>query len=143
MLIIIIIATIFCLYSLKSYIIQKILSILLWERIDVYDLTKEIVLTERLTLKSGVMEFFEPCVSFNLVYKGYEINEKLIFHKNINTTTHRQRENFLQRIEYITLYINPRKPTQYYIIKPETQLQFLLLGGMLYIFAWILNAMEI
>lgn len=144
MIIILIIAFIFSIYSLKSYIIQKILiHILAWEKIDVYDLEKEVVLTERLTPKSGVMEFFEPCISFSIVYKGHTINEKLVFHHNVGTVTQKQREKFLQKIQCIRLYINPINPKQYYIIKPETHIQFLLIGILLFIFAFglkIINA---
>lgn len=136
MIIILIIAFIFSIYSLKSYIIQKILiHILAWEKIDVYDLEKEVVLTERLTPKSGVMEFFEPCISFSIVYKGHTINEKLVFHHNVGTVTQKQREKFLQKIQCIRLYINPINPKQYYIIKPETHIQFLLVGILLFMFA--------
>lgn len=136
MIIILIIAFIFSIYSLKSYIIQKILiHILAWEKIDVYDLEKEVVLTERLTQKSGVMEFFEPCISFSIVYKGHTINEKLVFHHNVGTVTQKQREKFLQKIQCIRLYINPINPKQYYIIKPETHIQFLLVGILLFMVA--------
>lgn len=143
MIIIMVIGLMFSIYPLKSFFIQKILHILAWEKIEIYDLKKEVVLTERLTAKSGVMTFFEPCVSFSIIYKGHTIHEKLVFHHNVSTVTQQQREKFLQKIRFIRLYINPINPKQYYIIKPETHIQFLLIGILLFIFAFglkIINA---
>ncbi len=130
-------SAIFVLIALKdrltAFIFGKI-----WDKRVIYDLNKEIIYRERLVEMAGLMKLHEPYISFTTDYNHKSISGELYFRwDKFSFKDKAAMQDFLAKIDAVTIYINPKNPCQFIIYRPEPRIQYWIIAAMFIIFAQV------
>lgn len=128
-------SAIFVLVALKDrltiFIFGKI-----WDKKVIYDLNKEVIYKERVFEKGGLRNFYEPYISFTIDYNYKDIFGELYFRwDKFSFKDKAAMQDFLAKIDAVTIYINPKNPSQFIIHRPEPRIQYWIIAAMFIIFA--------
>lgn len=130
-------SAIFVLVALKDrltiFIFGKI-----WDKKVIYELNKEVIYKERVFEKGGLRNVYEPYISFTTDYNYKAIFGELYFRwDKFSFKDKAAMQDFLAKIDAVTIYINPKNPSQFIIYRPEPRIQYWILGVMFIIFAQV------
>ncbi len=75
----------------------------------------------------GYITIKVPCLKCDFYFKNTRIKGELKFREKYSFSD-RKMMQFVENIKFLTFYINPNNPKQFFVVKPEQRIQYAIIA---------------